>query len=53
MGVIGKRDGVEKRIGVVARNDGSDTTRVIVRVGVTDNRVPVTSRLCATKGIER
>lgn len=32
---------------------GSDTTRVIERVGVTDNRVPVTRRLCAIKGIVR
>lgn len=50
IGVIGKRDGngVVKRIGVAARNVGSEITRDIVLAGVTDERVPVTRRLCAT-----
>lgn len=38
---------------MVARNDGSDTTRVMVLVGVTDKRVPVTRRLWATNGMDR
>lgn len=52
-GVIGTRDGAVNRIGVVARYVGSEIIRDIVLVGVTDVRVPVTRRLCATKGIVR
>lgn len=42
-----------KRTGVAARNVGTETIRDIVLAGVTDERtiderVPVTSRLCAT-----
>lgn len=48
IGVIGKRDGVVKRIGVAARYVGSEIIRDIVLVGVTDERVPYTRRLCAT-----
>lgn len=53
IGVIGNRDGVVRRIGVAARYVGTEITRDIVLVGVTDVRVPVTIRLCATKGIVR